>query len=929
MQNEDFINEFIAEGRDHMAVIEPDLLALERDGANVSPELVNRLFRAMHSIKGASSFFGFIALTEVSHAMESVLVKFRDGYIVPNPDNIDALLAGADKVNALLENIHTGEQVDSDEEICRLKEILEGNKEDIVRTDDQIPPETSPTESLSHEFCLESQKEIADIIEDIIVWNQDDSSESRQIISKGYRGILSIVNGATFVGAEDVHRLGTVIKDVLQKLRDAQIIADYDTKDCILDALSKLQIMVEDIAHSSRITYDDEIYRLQQLLFGQRDQKISIPPPKISETSLKNKSGLDPEQSSSLPPKSSSQPTSSKRSSDAEASAIKTSGSSETIRISVDLIDKMMNLAGELVLGRNQLRLELEQIVSKNPKLSTIIQNVDVVTSEIQESIMRMRMQPIGNLLNKFNRIVRDLSRQLAKDVELIIEGKDVELDKTILEGLSDPLTHLIRNALDHGIETPEEREEMGKPIAGMLQIKTFHEGGQVNILVSDDGRGINLDRLVEKAIANGIASPDRAVVMTEKEKLGLILLPGMSTAENVTDLSGRGVGMDVVKTNIERLGGYLDLETHENMGTQFRIRLPLTLAIIPSLIVGAGGHRFAIPQVNVRELILIRAGEVTHRIEKIGTSEVLRLREKLLPLVRLSDILGLDRFYENPVTGEVGIDRRCQICDRRQADPDTDQLNGMVEKRQEKADRRVSRQSDISVVVLRMGPYSFGLNVDELFDNEEIVVKPLSEHIKDCKCFAGATIMGDGRVAMILDATGIAEYANLSFSEISAEENRRIAAERKTENIAAQSEAILLFNNAYEEYFALPLDDISRLEKIEPEEIHSVGNRRYIDYLGEGLPLIQLDAFLPVGPFPAAPEEYYVIIPKLADTVVGILVSRILDTVNTTLNIKKEPATPKGILGTAFIDGQLTHFLNTEELMQLVNSGSSVHEFG
>jgi two-component system chemotaxis sensor kinase CheA len=341
----------------------------------------------------------------------------------------------------------------------------------------------------------------------------------------------------------------------------------------------------------------------------------------------------------------------------------------ETIRVSVDLIDSMMNLAGELVLGRNQLRQELEDVAYQNRKLGRLIQSVDVVTSEIQEDIMQMRMQPVGNLLNKFTRVVRDLSRQLGKEVSMVIEGKEVELDKSILEGLSDPLTHLIRNSLDHGIEKPEERERLGKPRSGKLHVRTFHEGGQVNIMVIDDGGGIDPEKIVLNVVAKGFVTEEATAVMTDVEKINYILMPGMSTAETVTDVSGRGVGMDVVKTNIESMGGHLEIESSVNKGTTVRIRLPLTLAIIPSLIVGTSGNRFAIPQVNVKELFLIRAGEISNRIEKVGEAEVVRLRERLLPIVRLADVLGLERQVSLPETEGVIVDRRDKLSDRRQQD--------------------------------------------------------------------------------------------------------------------------------------------------------------------------------------------------------------------------------------------------------------------
>ncbi len=584
-----------------------------------------------------------------------------------------------------------------------------------------------------------------------------------------------------------------------------------------------------------------------------------------------------------------------------------------------------MNYAGELVLGRNQLRQELETLAYKNPKLGIVMQNVDSVTSEIQQDIMQMRLQPVGNLLNKLSRVVRNLSRQLSKESALFIEGKEVELDKAILEGLSDPLTHLIRNCLDHGIEMPDERKKAGKPTSGAIHVSAFHEGGQVNIVVTDDGRGIDPDELIQKAIKSGIIDTERAKRMTESEKINLILLPGLSTAEKITDISGRGVGMDVVKTNIEKLGGNLEIESTAGKGTTVKIRLPLTLAIIPSLIVGVAGLRFAIPQVSVKELVCIRAGEASAKIEAIGDAVVLRLRESLLPLVRMADILDLERTFVHHETAKQMPEQRERLADRRQNRPDSGygtHSSGPQQphQRSNETDRRQNRHGDINVAVLRVGINLFGLIVDELFNNEEIVVKPLSKYVKESKCFAGATIMSDGRVAMIVDATGIAEFSQLSFAEISAEECRRHKEEtRRPKTVIGRQPSVLIFNNAYNEHFALPLDSISRLEKIYSKDVHKMGTRIYMNYRGNGLPLIYLEDILPVCAFPNDIEEFFVIIPKTNDLHAGIVVSRIFDTVEVNVAIQKDNGTHPGISGSAFMQEHLIQFIDPAGMLQLI----------
>ena len=597
------------------------------------------------------------------------------------------------------------------------------------------------------------------------------------------------------------------------------------------------------------------------------------------------------------------------------------SESQETIRVSVNLLDKLMNLAGELVLGRNALKQRLERTGREDPRLQSVMQGVELISSEVKEHIMRMRMQPIGNILGRFKRLVRDLSHQVKKKVTLTVKGGEVELDKSILEGLSDPMTHLIRNCIDHGIETPEEREAMGKPPVGAIQLRAFHEAGQVNIVISDDGRGIDLDKVVKKALKMGILSDEAVNGLSRKEQLNLICLPGFSTAETVTDLSGRGVGMDVVRTNIEKLGGHLEIDTVIGKSTAIRLRLPLTLAIIPCLMVRSADQRYAIPQINLVELVGIPVGDVYHRIEKIGDTDVLRLRERLLPLVRLADVLGLGREFVHPHSGHEQEERRLRIADRRQeksAGKDGAPVSGADDPRRfSGTDRRRRRQGDIYVVVLRLGMHHFGLLVDELYDMEEVVVKSLSRHIKECKCFAGATIMGDGRVSMILDAAGIAEFTRLRFNEVGSEEDRRLEEKEKRRRISApEKQAIILFNNHPDEYFAVPLSQVARLEMIDARRIQKVGHKEYLPYKGQGLPLIRLENLLPVKPVPVNTRELFMIIPKTDGGSAGIVASRILDFFETETKINTAVKTPNGIEGSGVVGERLTLFLNIETVM-------------
>jgi two-component system, chemotaxis family, sensor kinase CheA len=915
MASEAVINEFLAETREHLSNTERDLLAIENGHEGNDPDLVNRLFRSIHSIKGASGTFGFHGVMVLSHAMESVLLLFRDGKMTPDGDKINALLDGVDKLRCMINDIHASNEMDHQCEVQRLEGLLKGEGEvpnppcgtrrRVEKPETRAADPVSPAEPNNGEIMLEIT----------------DPVSSGVMVFQVYRAeIASAVSRCHHVCALRVHHN----RDLEEKQRTYQeFLANLEAYGRCLDLNSHqpscstadlgppsdqpshvlfATILEPDLMGAALDIPDDQIHVIDPGVLQELLQTDTAPP------SLKHV------------PQSAMEPGCPQRNDTTSHHA------PETVRVNVERLDTLINLAGELVLGRNQLRQMLEASVDENPRLRTIIQNVNLVTSEMQEHILRMRMQPVDNILNRIRRIIRDLARQLGKEAELVIEGGDVELDKSILEGLMDPLIHIVRNCIDHGIESPDERVARGKPSRGEIQLRAFHEAGQVNISIADDGRGMDIDRIVEKAVARGILNIEDARMMNEKDKLNLVFLPGFSTTNTVTDVSGRGVGMDIVKHNIERFGGHIEIDSLAGSGTTIRITIPLTLAIIPSLIVGAANQQFAVPQVNVRELVCVRAEDTDRRVEQIGEAPVLRLRERLLPLVRLADTVGLARTFVHPAGAEEMIDRRTAIADRRQSGRDRAVYQG--DRRQSAHARRLALQRDIFVVVLRVGGNLFGLIVDELFDIEEIVVKPLSDHIKDCQCFVGATIMGDGRVAMILDAAGIASLAKLRFAEVNAEQLRRHKEEQTRQKaLTAERQSIIVFNNALQEHFALPLSSISRLEKIIPEAVERIGNHEFITYSGKALPLIRLETLLPVRPSPASPKELYVIIPKAGGCSVGIVASRIVDTFEVAPVVEKGAGMPRGFLGSTVLAGQITVFLDVEEILKIFRNGFSVGE--
>ena len=559
--------------------------------------------------------------------------------------------------------------------------------------------------------------------------------------------------------------------------------------------------------------------------------------------------------------------------------------SASNIRVDVNLLDKLMNLVGELVLARNQiLQFTLSQ---KESSFLGTAQRLNLITTELQEGVMKTRMQPIGGVWHKFPRVVRDLSLQFGKQVRIEMEGSETELDKTIIEAIKDPLTHVVRNAIDHGIELPDTRIAAGKPPEGRLLLRAFHEGGQVNIEVSDDGGGINLGRLRQKVIERGQLSAEQVARMSEREVMNLIFLPGLSTAVKVTNVSGRGVGMDVVKTNIEKIGGTVDVQSAAGVGTTLKIKIPLTLAIIPALIATSGGERFAIPQVSLLELVRLEADAAQTGIESIHGAPVYRLRGKLLPLVYLNSALQLEGGG-----------------------------NGSRETHQGRIEDQGNHKAATNIVVLQAGDRQFGLVVDDINDTEEIVVKPLGKQLKGNSCFAGATIMGDGQVALILDVLGIAQMSNV-VTEV--RERTGTDAIVKSTDTAVGRDAWLVFCVGKTRRMAIPLFVVSRLEEIPATAVEWSGSQLVTQYRGEIMPVVDVAGLLHLGTAQMNVEKLQVIVYQERGHSIGLLVDQILDIIEQNVLVD-EAAKTNGLVGSAVIQERVTDLLNVRALATLAN---------
>ena len=536
----------------------------------------------------------------------------------------------------------------------------------------------------------------------------------------------------------------------------------------------------------------------------------------------------------------------------------------QTIRVNVDLLENLMTMVSELVLTRNQLLQILRS--QGDSEFNAPLQRLSHVTSELQEGVMKTRMQPIGNAWAKLPRIVRDLSLELHKKIDLQMIGAETELDRQVLEIIKDPLTHMVRNSADHGIEQPEERAAAGKPETGTITLNAYHEGGHILIQISDDGKGLAADKIRAKALSNGLATESELDAMNEHQIQQFIFAAGFSTAAQVTSVSGRGVGMDVVKSNIDKIGGTVELTSVEGRGTTFTIKIPLTLAIVSALIVECGAERFAIPQISVVELVRASA-DAEHKIEMIHGTPVLRLRNRLLPLVNLRKLLDVDGAEDMTDLDEAFI------------------------------------------VVSQVGQYTFGIIVDKIYDAEEIVVKPVSSLLRHIPIFAGNTILGDGSVIMILDPNGIAQ----STGEMQVADQQ--AVEHADARLAGGQErvALLLFRAHGHQPKAVPLGLVARLEEIDFDKVEYSNGRAMVQYRGTLMPLVPIN---PQETFPETGKKPTLVFSDRSRSM-GLVVDEILDIVEDRLTVEHGAEKP-GFVGSAIINGKATEIIDTAHFLTI-----------
>ena len=754
---DDLLREFLTETNENLDVADTELVKFEQDPNNA--DILNNIFRLVHTIKGTCGFIGLPRLATLTHAAETLMYRFREGMAV-TPEAVSLVLTTVDRVKEILAAIEEREGKEPD-----------GSDQDLI---DRL-------EALAAGKSLE--QEMAPVVE------------------------------------------------------------------------AEPEAVEEEIDELERIFRETAVEPPKPPKSPKPSASTPAPVEKVEpKAETKAKAKADPAPKKAVEPAKEAAPGApAEEHAPAQASNV----SSQSIRVNVDTLEHLMTIVSELVLTRNQLTEIARRSEDSDYKVS--LQRLSTVTGELQEAVMRTRMQPIGNAWQKLPRIVRDLARELGKHIDLEMTGADTELDRQVLDMIKDPLTHMIRNSADHGLEMPADRRAAGKSDKGTIKLSAYHEGGHIVIEIADDGRGLDIERIKAKAIENRLATEAEIAKMTDAQIFRFIFQAGFSTAAKVTSVSGRGVGMDVVRSNIEVIGGSVEVRSKTGEGSTFLIKIPLTLAIVPALIVAAAGERFAIPQLSVVELVRIQANS-EHTIERLKGANVLRLRDKLLPIFPLSDLLQV---------GTAGT----------------------------------ANLEDSFIAVIQVGSQTFGIVVDAVFHTEEIVVKPMTSRLRHINMFSGSTILGDGRVIMIIDPNGIAQSAATTIDVSQAKAAH--AAEAANDDVE-EKVSLLLLRAGTPEPKAVPLSLITRLEEIEVARIEHTNGQPMVQYRGTLIPLVyahEATSAKTTGTLP-------VLIFSEDDRSVGLVVDEIVDIVEDRLDIQLPSDTP-GARGAAIIHGQATAVLD------------------
>lgn len=931
---DEIVDDFLTESKEGLDGIEGDFITLEEDPGNM--DILNNIFRIFHSMKGASSFIGFHNLEKVSHKTEDVLNKLRKCELSLTSDIMDTLLNAVDTIKLILKDIEETRKdtsVDSGEIIGRL---LAASTVDI-KTEQQSPldngkgtskgaeeQESGPVNNRSGndvgtdnhiEILTEmiSPNIIDDFLEEAYEGLQklelcfvtlEKEAGNKELLNDIFRVMHSIKGSAALLGFRNLEGLAHKAEDVLNKSRKGEMVLTSPVMDALLKAIDIIKTLLKNIEKNkkdSAVSTEEIKNLLESMAAGPTPEQPETGEKKQAENVNKeinsDRHSIDEQIPSPLDadsPPVSQQPSSAPVSAASGAlitdkSKMPLSPSKEeirSVRISVEKLDYLFNLIGELVLSRNR-NIQLHRILSnKYPDDDTVTLDLteagsylNQLTSEIQWAVMKTRMLPVSSVFSKFRRIVRDIAKNLGKEIDLQISGEDTEIDKNIVEGIGDPLTHLIRNSADHGIETPDEREKAGKPRAGCIKLDAYYEENSVMISIKDDGKGIDVNAVKRKALEKGLISADDEGNLSKQALLNLIFAPGLSTAQKVSAVSGRGVGMDVVKTNIEKLRGQILIDSDLGIGSEVKMKIPLTLAILDTLIVSIRDQRYAVSLSNVVETHRAEYG----RIETVRGSMVFRMRNELLPLVLLADVFNLPYRY--------------------------------------------NKTSEVTIVVLKHGLMRMGLVVDKTAGQEEVVIKPLDclDGLTEPDGISGATVLGDGSITFILDVDSLMKIAKAAETRIAPD----VAVDKDIILGNTGTINVVLVDNLGKEQYAIPARNIREIELIHKTDIEEIGGRLMIKHRGTITPLTTISACTGVPAHREFDRYYMVILHDPAGDLskkAGLLVGRMLGIkMMEASSINADSNKFKSVSGSIIFNGRITLVLNIKEVTTSAFSENSV----
>ncbi|MCL2480182.1 MAG: chemotaxis protein CheA [Spirochaetaceae bacterium] len=863
-----FLDDFDAESRVHIEKIEKAFL----DTATLAddPTLISDVFRAAHSLKGTAGFFSFKKIVALAHELESVFSQIKEGKLTVDDEIADIALQSVDCLKDLVDHVQADDMIEIDGLVNALKNYL---KKEVDAADDDAGEINIPFDY----NCPDTNKMLKKAFR---------HGHKIYYVSIGFNRSLGKYYKNPKGMIDSILSIGTIV-EVIVNGNFGKIIRQEDTTvlaDEIISALSEYDTTTLELLVTSVLAFD-----LFSIAIEVDKRYIRLVPKK--NIFGDEESAEKPEAAKAVSVQKDQQKTVLHKT-EAEHEQIYTQALARknnfSIRLDISVINGLMDLANEMILTRNQLLSAVSGYERSIVGLKPVLHDMNRLSSEIQEKVMLTRMQPISVIFDKFPRIIRDTAKMINKDIEVEIFGGEVTLDKYLLDSLADPITQIVKNSADHGLESAERRAELGKPKKGKITLNAYMHDGFALIEVTDDGAGINTEALKLKSIERGIVTQEELETMPKSDILALILAPGISTAKQVTSLSGRGVGMDIVKTNIEKLNGSIEIDSEINKGTTIRLKMPLTLSVIRTLIVTIDSVQYAVPEMNVERIVRIWRAMPSRRIERLNNSLVLILNGRIIPVVTMDE-----------------LDAKAT----RRALPSIETLL-----------ERINGRAVNKCLVLKAGGKSFAFLIDDAVETEQTLVKPLPKYLKKCLCYSSVTVLGNGNAIAVLDAEGILRLMGIEATPQSIVDEE-IEKEKKEEK------QILIFKCSGMEYFAIEINEIFRIEVVDPEHIQEIGNGQFINIAGKTIRVVRPENYAPVKKRRYTAEKLYLLTLKKSVSPIGLLVAKVLDKVAGNFEFDDKQLYSDFIFGTSRFNEKILIFLNPAAIVEDVEKDKQANK--